>query len=325
MITVHKLSKSFGSTVAVEQLSFTVETGQTLALVGTSGSGKTTTLKMLNRLVTPSSGAIYLNGIAIHQQPLAQMRRQMGYVIQQVGLFPHYTVAGNIAVVPRLLGWSAERIAQQSRDLLTRLKLPPDEYLYRYPAELSGGQQQRVGIARALAADPPVVLMDEPFSALDPITRQELRRDFLELDQLRHKTVILVTHDVQEAFELADQICLLDGGRLQQLGTPADLLFRPANAFVRRFLAPQRLNLAYLILRLSDLPRRLPTTLPAGMTALPMSPTLTFQAAQSQLLDHAGGAAGGLLPDGSYFSAADLTQATFQLLQQDPTTHGPAH
>ena len=325
MITVQNLSKSYGSTVAVDQLSFSVERGQTLALVGTSGSGKTTTLKMLNRLVEPSSGAIFLDGTAIHQQPVSQMRRQMGYVIQQVGLFPHYTVAENIAVVPRLLGWPASRIAQQSQDLLARLGLPPDEYLHRYPAELSGGQQQRVGIARALAAYPPVVLMDEPFSALDPITRQELRRDFLELDQLRQKTVILVTHDVQEAFELADQICLLDGGRLQQLGTPAELLFRPANAFVRRFLASQRLNLAYLILRLSDLPGREPTALPAGITALPMSPTLTFQSAQSQLLNHADTAVGGVLPDGSFFSAADLTQAAFQFLQQDPSSHGSAH
>ncbi|MEL6971931.1 MAG: ABC transporter ATP-binding protein [Bacteroidota bacterium] len=185
MIAVEHLRKTFGDKVAVADLSFSLEQGQTLALVGTSGSGKTTTLKMLNRLIPPTAGRILLNGKDTSTLPLAEMRRQMGYVIQQIGLFPHYTVAENIAVVPSLLGHNDEQTKQRSRALLERLSLPPDQYLDRYPHELSGGQQQRVGIARALAASPPVLLMDEPFSALDQITRQELRRDFRELEALR--------------------------------------------------------------------------------------------------------------------------------------------
>jgi osmoprotectant transport system ATP-binding protein len=261
MIEVRHLRKVYTSTVAVADLSFRVPAGQTLALVGTSGSGKTTTLKMLNRLIEPSAGEILIEGVNARRLPLTAMRRRMGYVIQKIGLFPHYTVAENIAVVPRLLGWSAERTRSRSAELLERLGLPTD-FLSRYPHELSGGQQQRVGIARALAADPPIILMDEPFSALDPITRQELRRDFRELEELQPKTVVLVTHDLAEAFQLADQICLLDGGELQQLGSPAQLLLRPQNDFVRQFIGDQRLSLSFDILRLAALQGLPPSPVP---------------------------------------------------------------
>ncbi len=253
MISVHHLTKYFGKDAAVDDLSFEVPEGRTLALVGTSGCGKTTTLKMINRLVEPSSGAIILDGQDIMQEPVVQVRRRMGYVIQSIGLFPHYTVAENVGVTPKLLGWPAEKIRQRITDLLERLKLPPEKFLNKYPNQLSGGQRQRVGIARALAADPPIVLMDEPFGALDPITRRDIQQDFKNLEELSTKTTILVTHDIEEAFKLADLICVLDKGKVQQIGTPTSLLFQPENDFVRRFLAGQSLTLMFEVFRLKDI------------------------------------------------------------------------
>jgi len=252
MIEIQHLSKHFDQLVAVHHLSFSVQTGQTLALLGSSGSGKTTTLKMINRLIEPTSGTILVDGENVLDQPVEQMRRRMGYVIQNMGLFPHYTVLENVSVVPHLLKQDTEKTRQRSLALLERLGLSPKEYANKYPAQLSGGQQQRVGIARALAADPPIILMDEPFGALDPITRYDIRQEFIELEELSSKTTILVTHDVEEAFELADLICLLHEGRLQQLGTPRELLFEPANDFVAQFLAGQRLQLELQLLTLED-------------------------------------------------------------------------
>lgn len=253
MIEVEQLTKRYGATAAVEGLSFRVSKGQTLALIGTSGCGKTTTLKMLNRLVEPSGGQIRIDGEDVGRRPAEELRRRMGYVIQETGLFPHYTIEENVAVVPRLLGWPAARIRERCRHLLEQLSLPPDHFAFKYPSQLSGGQQQRVGIARALAADPPIVLMDEPFGALDPITRRQIRRDFMELEELASKTVVIVTHDVEEAFEMADLVCLLDHGRCQQLGTPEELLFEPANDFVSRFLAGQEMHLQFEVVRLFHL------------------------------------------------------------------------
>jgi len=258
MIEVNGLTKTYGLLNAVDKVSFKVNTGETLALVGTSGSGKTTTLKLINRLIEPSGGQIFLDGEDIYALPPEQMRRRMGYVIQNIGLFPHYTIADNIAVVPKLLDWNKEKIQERSRYLLDRLKLSFREYAHKYPHQLSGGQQQRVGIARALAADPPVILMDEPFGALDPITRNVIRQDFIDMEELSSKTTIIVTHDVEEAFELADRICVLDKGRVQQVGTPKELLFRPANAFVKAFIAEKKLDLQIRIFTLDDIFDHLP-------------------------------------------------------------------
>ena len=253
MIEVRKLSKQFASVEAVKEVSFQVEEGQTLALVGTSGSGKTTILKMLNRLVEPTSGQIDINGISILDQSVTDLRRRMGYVIQDTGLFPHYTIAENIGLVPGLLGWEPDRIHQRTLELMDRLSLPARTYAGQYPHQLSGGQQQRAGIARALAADPPIILMDEPFGALDPITRQDIRSEFKELDELKRKTTILVTHDVEEAFDLGDLVCVLDAGTVQQTDTPNRLLTQPANDFVRRFLADKFTALQLRVFKLSDL------------------------------------------------------------------------
>ena len=243
MISIQHLSKQFGSFKAVDDLSVSVATGETLVLLGTSGCGKTTTLRMLNRLVEPDGGTIHIDGTDIQKQPAPELRRRIGYVIQDGGLFPHYTVAEAIATVPKLLNWTPDVIRQRSRELLDKLQLPASS-LNRYPAELSGGQRQRVGLARALAARPPVVLMDEPFGALDPFTRRHVRRELFGLTELSETTVVLVTHDVSEALELADRIALMDKGQLVQIGTPDELIKRPANDFVRDFLddKPHRLR-----------------------------------------------------------------------------------
>ena len=252
VIQVSNLRKSFGPQAVVRGVSFAVAAGETLVLLGPSGCGKTTLLKLLNRLIEPDGGTVEINGRDVRDQRPETLRRGIGYVIQQVGLLPHYTVAENIAVVPKLLGHAPAAIAARTSALLTRLHLPPGRYAGQLPQQLSGGQQQRVGLARALAADPPIILLDEPFGALDPITRASIRREFRELEELRNKTVVLVTHDVTEAFELADRIMLLDAGQIQQLGTPRELLFRPANDFVRRFFAAERLALQLRTLTLGD-------------------------------------------------------------------------
>ncbi len=258
VIEARNLTKHYGAHAVVQDVSFRVAAGQTLVLLGPSGCGKTTLLRMLNRLVEPDAGVVLINGQNVQSQRPEQLRRGIGYVIQQVGLLPHYTVAENVAVVPRLLGHAPAAVAARTTELLDRLHLPPERFAGQYPRQLSGGQQQRVGLARALAADPPIILLDEPFGALDPITRASIRREFRELPELRRKTMVMVTHDVIEAFELADQILLLDAGQVQQLGTPRELLLRPANDFVRRFFAAEQLGLQLRALRLADIMTELP-------------------------------------------------------------------
>lgn len=252
MIQVRQVSKQFGPHRAVDDVSFTVAAGETLVLLGTSGCGKTTTLKLINRLIEPSAGTIEIDGTDVRRQPPHQLRRQIGYVIQETGLFPHHTVGEAIATVPRLLGWEKTRIQDRTRELLALLHLP-ESALDRYPHELSGGQRQRVGLARALAARPAILLMDEPLGALDPITRADIRREFRHLDELRGKTTVLVTHDVPEAFELGDRIGVMAAGRLVQLGPPRDLLLHPATDFVRQFIGEAWLPLALRTLTGADL------------------------------------------------------------------------
>jgi len=251
MIKVQQLSKHFCNVKAVDEISFEVAEHENLILLGTSGCGKTTTLKMINRLVEPTFGTIEIDGKNIMDQQPETLRRGIGYVLQNNGLFPHYTVAENIAVVPQLLKWDKKKTEKRVGELLEKLHLSKD-YLHVYPNELSGGQQQRVGLARALVADPAVLLMDEPFGALDNVTRSKIHAEFKALDELKRKTIIMVTHDVQEAFELGDRICLMDEGRIVQNGTPAELLFKPKNEFVKDFLKEQRLNLEFKSVRLSD-------------------------------------------------------------------------
>ncbi|MGH9036086.1 MAG: ABC transporter ATP-binding protein, partial [Acidimicrobiia bacterium] len=237
MITLDAVTKRYGpATVAVDGLSLEVAEGETCVLVGPSGCGKTTTLKMVNRLVEPTSGRIVVGGQDVTRVDPVALRRGIGYVIQQVGLFPHLDVAGNVATVPRLLGWDRTRIGARVDELLDLVGLDPATFRHRRPEELSGGQRQRVGVARALAADPPVLLMDEPFGAVDPVTRGRLQEEFVRLQGELGKTVVLVTHDIDEALRLGDRLAVLaEGGRLAQHGTPAEVLARPASEFVAGF------------------------------------------------------------------------------------------
>lgn len=240
MIRLHELTRRYGDHLAVDRLTLEVPTGELLVLLGSSGCGKTTTLKMVNRLVEPTSGRVEIDGEDTATIEAAELRRRIGYGFQQVGLFPHMSVAENVAVTPSLLGWPAPKIAARVDELLELVELEPERYRARAPHELSGGQQQRVGLARALAAEPSLLLLDEPFGALDPLTRDRLQQEFT---QIRHRlglTVIFVTHDMVEALLLGDRIAVMHEGRLLQLGTPAELLGNPIDERVAELMATPR-------------------------------------------------------------------------------------
>src|SRR5262245_35687888 len=242
MIILENVSKSFdgGTHYSVQNVSFHLPRGKLLALLGGSGCGKTTTLKMINRLIDPTSGRVVVDGRDVRQSDAVQLRRSIGYVFQGSGLFPHMTVAENIAVVPKLLKWPKDRIMVRVDELLELVKLPAAQYRDRLPRQLSGGQQQRVGFARALATGPKVMLLDEPFGALDPVTRDELREEFLSLRRRLGLTAVLVTHDMMEALLSADLIAVMNAGRLLQVGTPHELMTRPADDFVAALMANPR-------------------------------------------------------------------------------------
>jgi osmoprotectant transport system ATP-binding protein len=260
-ITLDRLRKVYpDGTVAVGELSLEIGSGEVTVLIGPSGCGKSTVLRMVNRLIEPSDGRILIDGAEVTTADPVRLRRTIGYVIQNVGLFPHQTVRANVGTVPRMLGWDRRRIAERTDELLDLVGLEPARYAGRYPHELSGGQRQRVGFARALAADPRVLLMDEPFSAVDPINRGRLQDEFLRLREAVRKTTILVTHDLQEAIKLGDRIAVLsDHAQLQQYATPAELLARPGNDFVERFVGEDR-----GIMRLSVTPIPADGLRPAG-------------------------------------------------------------
>lgn len=276
MIELSNVSKLFGQTQAVDDISLTVQTGELCVLVGTSGCGKSTTLRMINRLIPHSAGSIRIDGRNIEQIDPQQLRRGIGYAIQSTGLFPHWTVARNIAVVPRLLGWPAERVRQRVEELLQLLELAPAEFADKYPSQLSGGQAQRVGVARALAGDPDILLMDEPFGALDPITRESLQNELLRIQQQVRKTIVFVTHDMDEALKLANRIVVMDKGRIVQQDSPQALLGKPANAFVENLLGGQERGLKQAgLLRVDSLMQALATpAIPAAGPTLNASDSL---------------------------------------------------
>ncbi|MBD2103686.1 ABC transporter ATP-binding protein [Leptolyngbya sp. FACHB-261] len=243
---------------AVDQCSLEVEAGRFVVILGPSGCGKTTLLKMVNRLYEPTSGKITIDGTDIRQLKVTALRRQIGYVIQQSGLFPHMTVAQNVAVVPKLLGWERSRVQPRIDELLELVDLPPQEYRNRYPAQLSGGQQQRVGLARALAGDPSVLLMDEPFGAIDAITRTTLQDEILRLQRQLQKTILFVSHDVEEALRLADRLLILQRGQIVQYDTPFNILTRPANAFVRELVGADDMVRQLSLLRVETAMKSIP-------------------------------------------------------------------
>jgi osmoprotectant transport system ATP-binding protein len=288
MIVLEHVSKTFTShgrsVSAVDDVSLQVGEGELHVLIGPSGSGKTTTMRMINRLETLTSGRILINGRDIQTMDAVELRRGIGYVIQQGGLFPHFTVADNVAVVPRLLGWTRQKRRQRAEELLALVGLPPEQFANRYPRELSGGQQQRVGVARALAVDPPIVLMDEPFGAVDPITRKQLQRELRRVQAEVRKTIVFVTHDIAEAFLLGDRIVLMAEGRIVQNGAPADLLRCPSDAFVTAFIGEDRGLRALQFTRLSELAS--PSPGEAGVDALVLPGDLTVLDAARELGRH---------------------------------------
>lgn len=241
MLKFEHVSKVYkNGNTAVDDLSFKFEQGEFICFIGPSGCGKTTTMKMINRLIEPTKGSIYINGENVMEKDPVQLRREIGYVIQQIGLFPHMTIRQNISLVPKLLKWPEEKCRARAAELLNLVNMTPD-YLDKYPHELSGGQQQRIGVLRALAADQPLILMDEPFGALDPITRDALQEEFKKLQKRLGKTIVFVTHDMDEALKLADRIVIMRDGRIVQCDTPDEILRNPADDFVEEFIGKDRL------------------------------------------------------------------------------------
>ena len=256
LIRLENITKQYGGTEepAVNNLTMDVLRGEVLVLVGPSGCGKSTTLRLINRLIEPSSGKIYLDGEDVTDINPSDLRRRIGYVIQQVGLFPHRTIAENIATVPKLLGWDKKRIDERVDELLELVSMDPATYRERYPKELSGGQAQRVGVARALAADPDVLLMDEPFGAIDPITRDRLQNEFLRLQQDLQKTIVFVTHDIDEAIKMGNKIAILrEGSEIAQLDTPEAILAEPADDFVENFLGSGAILKSLTLAKIKDM------------------------------------------------------------------------
>jgi osmoprotectant transport system ATP-binding protein len=314
MIEFQNITRSFGAVQAIAGMNLTIERGEFVVLIGASGSGKSTMLKMINRMESHDSGKILFKGEEIYKFKVRDLRLRMGYAIQSVGLFPHWTVERNIGVVPQMLGWSNDKIRQRVSTLLQLFDLDPETYRHRFPHELSGGQQQRVGVARALAADPDVLLMDEPFGALDPVIRASLQQEIRRVHQSSGKTIVMVTHDIDEALLLATKIVLLDHGKIVQVGTPLELLAQPASPLVTEFVGSSDIGIKLLSLMLAA---SLARTEPArNVPSLPASTTLreaisflaVHQTACVNLTDESGAHAG-VLHVADIFSKAELAHA----------------
>ena len=310
------VTKRYTDQLAVDRLSFTVPAGKICVLVGPSGSGKTTSLKMVNRLVEPSEGEILIDGKNVLDEEPTALRRRIGYVIQQVGLFPHQTIAENVATVPRLLGWPRASIDARVAELLTLVCLDPGRYARRYPAQLSGGERQRVGVARALAARPPVMLLDEPFGAVDPIVRERLQNEFLQIQRTAGTTALFVTHDIDEAIKLGDRVAVMRGGQLVQYAPPAELLAHPKDEFVARFVGSDRglKRLALLTVGGAELERIDPARVDGRTPRL--APSMTLRDALAVLLTSESEA--GLVYEGDRYVGALTLRQIGHMIRTDP-------
>ena len=298
MIEFKNVSKTYSGSdrAVVNDLTFTIGDGEICVLVGPSGCGKTTSMRMVNRLIEPTSGEILIDGQKNTSMSGTQLRRKIGYAIQQIGLFPHRTIASNVGTVPGLVGWDKQRTDRRVDELLDLVGLPPDQYRDRYPAELSGGQQQRVGVARALAADPPIMLMDEPFGAVDPITRDRLQQEFLHIQEDIKKTIVFVTHDIDEAIKMGDKIAILkEGGILAQYDTPENILANPASDFVSSFVGADRVLKRLSLLQVKDMDL---DPVNGGDNLPRIGERLTLKDALSEIIG-AGADRGLVIPDGN--------------------------
>ncbi|MHC1747846.1 MAG: betaine/proline/choline family ABC transporter ATP-binding protein [Cellulosilyticaceae bacterium] len=266
MIKFENVSKTFKTQSVISNISFEIEKGQLVAIIGGSGCGKTTTLKMINRLIKPTAGKIYINGEDIKTKDVIELRRNMGYVIQQTGLFPHMTIRDNIEIIPKLEKKDKAEIIARTIELMEMVGLDPKTFLDRFPTELSGGQQQRIGVARAFATNPDIILMDEPFSALDPITRLGLQDELIDLQAQLSKTIVFVTHDMDEAIKIADKICIMDKGHILQYDTPENILRNPANDFVATFVGKNRIWSSPEYIKAEDIMIEDPVTCNPGFT-----------------------------------------------------------
>jgi osmoprotectant transport system ATP-binding protein len=300
-----------------------VPPGEICVLIGPSGCGKTTALKMVNRLISITEGDITIDGESVRELELTRLRRRIGYVFQQIGLFPHMTVEANIGAVPRLLGWSKAQIRDRSRELLELVGLDPDGDLRRYPGEFSGGQQQRIGVARAMAADPPIMLMDEPFGAIDPIARDRLQNDFLRLHGQVRKTIIFVTHDIDEAIKMGDRIAIMRDGHLVQLDTADDLLAHPANEFVASFVGADRGLKRLRVRTLSDLALDAPTV--QGRPSGPSVPQdISLHYALSMMLAEGTTRLDVVDEEGNAVASVSMEAITRLIAPEEPSGPGPA-
>ena len=266
MIEFKNITKRYKDNTVLSNLNFRIEDGELIAIIGASGCGKTTTLKMINRHINPTSGKIYVDGEDISTKDIIKLRRGMGYVIQQTGLFPHMTIRENIEIIPKVEKYAVERITARTQELMEMVGLDTENFLDRYPTELSGGQQQRVGVARAFATNPKVILMDEPFSALDPITRSSLQDELIVLQSQLKKTIVFVTHDMDEAIKLADRICIMDKGHIIQYDTPEKILKNPVNDFITEFVGKKRLWTSPEYIKAEDIMIENPVTCPDNIS-----------------------------------------------------------
>jgi len=321
LIRLENVTKQFASgSNAVRDLTLEIPDGVTCVLIGPSGCGKTTTLRMINRLIDPDHGRVIVDGVDTHTVDPAALRLKMGYVIQQTGLFPHMTIGGNVGTVPRLWNWDRRRIAKRVDELLELVGLAPAEYRDRYPHQLSGGQRQRVGFARALAADPPILLMDEPFGAVDRITRERLQQEFISIQRSMRKTVVFVTHDIDEAVIVGDRICLLKmQAEIAQYDTPEKILTRPASEYVAEFLGRERLVRRMSVVRINPQTLDRPDGGPgAGEPRVPLSSTLTeaFAAALSSPTERAA------VFDGDRYAGAFTATSLLESLRRESVEGG---
>ncbi|MBQ4815082.1 ABC transporter ATP-binding protein [Bacillus pumilus] len=320
MIEFRKVSMQFSDErYAVESVDLEIQKGEFFVFIGPSGSGKTTTLKMINRLISSTEGEIYIKGQKINDYDMYELRWDIGYVLQQIALFPHMTIEENIAVVPELKRWSRHEINKRVEELMQMVGLDPAMYRHRKPSELSGGQQQRVGVARALAADPEIILMDEPFSALDPLTREKLQDDLLDLQRRIQKTIVFVTHDMQEAMRLGDRICIMKEGKVVQIGRPEELVQHPVNAFVREFVSGAARHVGQQAFELEAMARPMPQESLLGYEAITTHATLNE--VLSELAKHEELA---VEKEGERIGLVNR-QAVIQFLADSPRERGESH